>query len=291
MITLSVCVSLILLAIIAAVFGQQHSSWVLDTDRDRFFPPFFLSEGFYRAFLINLSFAGISAAAGAVQFVRYASFWMVCDPFLAILLNLSVGLFAALALSADSKEFKSSRRRNWTIVVVAAGVLCFGFAVWATAQLAGPGRLGTGVGNRQFVFTFSRAPADDSALRQWFEMQPDTSNVGISRDNQQVVVDYTRDRPMLGPSEKELQSMGYDAPSLVELTFADQPLAWWFSHLPPNAWIAFSVATLLAAFLLSLLWNVLFKRPPSAVVAGPPAPEPEAAVPAAPAAGGSPPEA
>ena len=117
MITFSVCVSLILLAVIAAIFSQQHSDWVLDIDRHRFFPPFFKSEGFYRAFLINLSFAGVSTAAGALQNVKYVLFWMICDPFLAILLNLGLGLFAALSLTAETKEFRTTERRYWTVAL------------------------------------------------------------------------------------------------------------------------------------------------------------------------------
>lgn len=135
MMTFSVCASLVILAVIAAVFSQQHSDWVLPTDRDAFFPPFFKSEGFYRAVLINLSFAGISTAATALQFGKYMTFWMVRDPFLAILLNLALGLFAALSLRAESTEIKNRTRCAWVIVQSLIGMVFFAFAVWTTVTL------------------------------------------------------------------------------------------------------------------------------------------------------------
>ncbi len=70
MITFSVCLSLLILAFIAAIFSQQHNDWVLNRDRHLYVPTFFQSEGFYRAFLINVSFAGISTAAGNAMQVR-----------------------------------------------------------------------------------------------------------------------------------------------------------------------------------------------------------------------------
>ena len=129
MITLSICLSLIILALLAAVFSQQSSDWVLPNDLDMYFPPFFKSEGFYRAFLINLSFAGISTAASAIQFVTYTSFWTLCDPFLAILMNLGLGLFASMSLKSETKGFTSGERKTWTIWVLvlelsASGLQC-----------------------------------------------------------------------------------------------------------------------------------------------------------------------
>ena len=54
MITFSICISLVILAVIAAIFSSRSSDWVLPADRNLYFPPFFKSEGFYRAVLINL---------------------------------------------------------------------------------------------------------------------------------------------------------------------------------------------------------------------------------------------
>ncbi|HEV8000106.1 MAG TPA: hypothetical protein VGP63_09515, partial [Planctomycetaceae bacterium] len=89
-------------------------------------------------FLINLSFAGISTAAAAVQYVKYPSFWVLCDPFMAILFNLGFGLFAALSLSAETNPFRSRERRVLTSCLVILGGLCFAMAVWTTVQLTGP---------------------------------------------------------------------------------------------------------------------------------------------------------
>lgn len=128
--------SLVILAVIAAIFAQQSSDWVLPRDRDMYFPPFFKSEGFYRSFLINLSFAGISTAAAAIQFVKYQTIWMICDPLLAIFLNLGLGLFAALCLKSESSEIESKKRWGWSIGLLIAGTLLFGFAIWTTVSLS-----------------------------------------------------------------------------------------------------------------------------------------------------------
>ena len=136
MITFSICISLVILAVIAAIFSQQPSDWVLPVDRDLYFPPFFKSEGFYRAVLINLSFAGISTAAAAIQFVKYTKFWMIWDPLLAILLSLGLGLLAALCLKSESSEIKTPKRWCWAIGLLVVGILVFIFAVGTTVSLS-----------------------------------------------------------------------------------------------------------------------------------------------------------
>ena len=136
MITFSICLSLFILALLAAVFSQQTSDWVLPANRDLYFPPFFKSEGFYRAFLINLSFAGISTAASAIQFVKYSTFWMICDPLLSIFLNLGLGLFVAICLRSESTEIQSRKRWIWAIGLLSTGVVLFAFAAWTTVSLA-----------------------------------------------------------------------------------------------------------------------------------------------------------
>ncbi len=140
MITFSICISLVILAVIAAIFSQQPSDWVLPKYRDMYFPPFFKSERFYRAVLINLSFAGISTAAAAIQFVKYTTFWMICDPLLAIFLNLGIGLVAALCLRSESSEMTTPWRWVWAVGLLVMGVALFGFAIWTTVSLSSPTR-------------------------------------------------------------------------------------------------------------------------------------------------------
>jgi hypothetical protein len=268
-ITLSVCLYLILLALIAAIFSQQHSDWVLDTDRDKYFPPFLKSEGFYRAFLINLSFAGISTAATAIQHVKYTSFLTLCDPLLAILLNLSLGLFAALSLSAETKPFKRRERRLWTTCLVIIGGMCFAIAVWTTVQLAGPKGQLLGATHREAVFTFSQVPSDDAALKSWLAKQPDIHNVILSREDRQITVGYDRATPILGPSIAEFKTMGYEEPTPVDVDLANRPLGWWLVHAPTNAWMTFVIATLIAALVLSWGWRAIGGGSTSAAQAGP----------------------
>lgn len=136
MITFSICMSLLILALLAALISQQTSDWVLPANRDLYIPPFFMSEGFYRAFLINLSFASISTSASAIQFVKYSTFWMICDPMLSIFLNLGLGLFVAICLRSESSEIQSVKRWIWTFVLLIAGAFLFAFAAWTTVCLS-----------------------------------------------------------------------------------------------------------------------------------------------------------
>lgn len=129
MITLSICLSLLLLAFLNAVFAQPSSDLVLPVDRELYFPPFLKSEGFYRSFLINVTFAGISTAANGFHHVTYSQFLMVYDPLLAILLNLTLGIIAAISLRSDSRELLSRQRITWVVIFLCIGVLLFVFSV------------------------------------------------------------------------------------------------------------------------------------------------------------------
>lgn len=272
MITFSVCLSLVILALIAAIFSQQHNAWVLNIDHDLYVPPFFLSEGFYRAFLINLSFAGISTAAGAIQHVRYTAFWMLNDPFLAILVNLGFGLLAALVLVADSTAIQSRRRKVWTTVMVVAGFICFGFAVGVTAKLAGPTSFGPE--SQQLSFRCSRLPQDDSVLQKWLEAQPGVVSPRVTRDGLIVRVEYERDEALLGPSELDLKGMQYEGASRVAPDFSTKPLTWWLKNMPGVVWGGAVVVALVGSILIYLLLGLRTAPPVQAPPAEARAPEP-----------------
>lgn len=135
MLTLSICLLLVILAAINAVFSQPISDWVLPTNRDLYYPPFLKSEGFHRAFLINLSFAAISTAATGIQHVSYEKFWMIRDPLLAIFLNLALGLFVAFSLKSATREPESDNRRWWVRCLFVAGFALFAFSAWTAVAV------------------------------------------------------------------------------------------------------------------------------------------------------------
>lgn len=135
MLTLSICLLLVILAAINAVFSQPISDWVLPTNHDLYYPPFLKSEGFYRAFLINLSFAAISTAATGIQHVQYETFWMIRDPLLAIFLNLALGLFVAFSLRSEASEPETDNRRWWVRCLFIAAFVLFAFSAWTAAGL------------------------------------------------------------------------------------------------------------------------------------------------------------
>ena len=130
MITFSTCICVVLLAFIAATFSQQTSDLVCQSDREFFVPPFFKSEGFYRAFLINLSFAGITTAATSLYTVSNTSFWILRDPMLAIFLNLLVGVLASFSLEVDSDPPKNRPRKCWLTTLLILGILLYSLSVW-----------------------------------------------------------------------------------------------------------------------------------------------------------------
>lgn len=127
--TLATCAVFILLAFVAAVFAQAPKDFVLPSDRELYVNPFFRSEGFYRSFLINLSFAGISTAATGAHFNNHQTFWVFLDPTLALVLNLVVGLMASLLLLADSEPLRTQMRGKLVIGLVSIGFFAFIFSV------------------------------------------------------------------------------------------------------------------------------------------------------------------
>jgi hypothetical protein len=134
LITLTICISLIVLAALNAFFGQSSSDWVLPEDRELYFPPFLKSEGFYRSFLINLTFASIATAANGFQHVRYTQFLMWNDPLLAILFNLVLCIFAAVSLRSDSREVRGKGRIGWLVFLFLIGTALFIYSVSTALQ-------------------------------------------------------------------------------------------------------------------------------------------------------------
>jgi hypothetical protein len=131
--TLTICLSLLLLACLNAVFSQSPDDWLLPQDANFYLPPFFTRESFYRTLLINITFGGIAVAANGFQFVSYSAFFMWKDPLLAVLLNLGLGVFAAFALSPAPRDLREHPdRQRWVIGLMFGGVVLFIFAI-ATA--------------------------------------------------------------------------------------------------------------------------------------------------------------
>lgn len=131
MITLSICFFLTLLAAINAFFSQPARDWVLEQDSSYYYPPFLKSEGFLRAFLINLCFASISTAAVAIHSVSYSQFWMIQDPLLAVFLGIALGFFIAIALRSDCDRLLNERPK-WNAGMTLTTIFVFAFSIWTT---------------------------------------------------------------------------------------------------------------------------------------------------------------
>ncbi len=129
MITLTICIGLVLLAGLNAFFGLPSNDWILPKDRELFLPPIFKSEGFYRSFLINITFASIATAATGFQYVRYTRFFMWNDPLLAIFSNLVLCVFAAISLRSDSTETRGRRRAKMLMILFGIGAGLFVYSV------------------------------------------------------------------------------------------------------------------------------------------------------------------
>ena len=137
-ITLSTSLCVILLAMIAAVFSQPTADLVLESDRNLFLPPFFKQEGFYRAFLINLSFAGITTAATSLYRAVPTTFWIVRDPMLTLFLNLFIGTLASFTLEAEASPPKNKCRFAWLATLLCLGIISYGLSVWAVLGAVEP---------------------------------------------------------------------------------------------------------------------------------------------------------
>ena len=137
MITLSICFFLILLAAINAFFSQPARDWVLEKDSSYYYPPFLHSEGFLRAFLINLCFASISTAAVAIHSVSYSQFWMIQDPLLAVFMAIALGFILAIVLRPDCDR-SLNERPKWNGGMALATIIVFVFSVWTTFHTPAP---------------------------------------------------------------------------------------------------------------------------------------------------------
>ena len=130
MITLTICVVLILLAGLNAFVGLPSNDWtILSKDRELFLPPILKSEGFYRSFLINITFASIATAAPGFQYVKYTRFFMWNDPLLAIVANFVLCIFVAISLRSDSIEIRWGRRAKMLVILFGVGALLFIYSV------------------------------------------------------------------------------------------------------------------------------------------------------------------
>ncbi len=106
MISLSAIVLFLLLAFLNALFAVQGTlpPDVLRKDKNKFTPWFFKMENFYRGFLVNLSFAGISLAMSDFPAIQTRRFVDLGNPMLWIVVNVIFGLLVTSALRDDDEE-------------------------------------------------------------------------------------------------------------------------------------------------------------------------------------------
>lgn len=134
--TLGALLAIILCAILAAWISMQatpHSKDVLSPEKQNYEPwwSFFHNERFYRSFLVNLSFGGVSISIGIVPVI--SDFYDLSNPFVWVLLNLSVSAFAVSVLK-DSNDPVTAKRRNLVRGTIIFAFVMFGLAAWAACD-------------------------------------------------------------------------------------------------------------------------------------------------------------
>jgi hypothetical protein len=116
--------SILFLAFVAALFSVEGARSRSNVQRDPNSPYlrwFFTVEAFYRAFIVNLGFGGVSLALSVISVTSTWGFWDWNAPVLPLLANFIWGLIAAYDL-AD--EYRPPHWSRWW--VIGGGLLlCF----------------------------------------------------------------------------------------------------------------------------------------------------------------------
>lgn len=134
MVTLSTICSLLGLALLAAIFaaqGRAIPNTVHWSDRDKFVPWFFRQEKFYRSFVVNLSFAGISLAIVGERPVVTPAFFDWDHASISLVANLLWGILAVALLRDGGDEIVGREWRRVT-ACLAVALLVFVFTIAAS---------------------------------------------------------------------------------------------------------------------------------------------------------------
>lgn len=125
-----VLAGLAFLAAMLGVQGRPPPAEIVPSDQRPFIPRFFLTEGFYRSFLIHLAFAGVSISIAWEPGWSANRFWDWYHPTVPLVLNLIFGLFAVSALFDEVTEIAGVRWKHvrW---ILAIGIVVFLLSVGA----------------------------------------------------------------------------------------------------------------------------------------------------------------
>lgn len=124
---------IVILAFLAALFSVEAARLRANVQREPNSPYlrwFFTVEAFYRAFIVNLSFGGVSLALSLIGFRSQWGFWDFDNPVLPLLLSFIWGLVAAHELADD---YLPPPKRKWWVIAV--GVLLYVYAGVVAAML------------------------------------------------------------------------------------------------------------------------------------------------------------
>jgi hypothetical protein len=129
--TVIVCVVFLLLAGINAYFSQPPNDFVLPDDYEHFIPTTFKSEGFYRAFVINVAFLGIATVTSKFQYGDPKGFSIPVPAMLALVSNIAFSCIAASFLKCSSNRIVSGKRIKLVIAMILVSLIVYAFSVYA----------------------------------------------------------------------------------------------------------------------------------------------------------------
>jgi hypothetical protein len=117
-----------------ATLDEAHFGIIAEGPAQGYLRRFLKVEAFWRAFVTNLSFGGVSLALAIIALHSSWKFWDWNNPVLPLLLNFVMGIFAPRELR-DEYEWPP----NWSWGVSAVGVLFYLWAGWSACTLYPPG--------------------------------------------------------------------------------------------------------------------------------------------------------
>ena len=123
---LSSILFIFILAFVSALFSVEGARQRSNVQREANSPYlrwFFTVEAFYRAFITNLSFGGVSLSLSIIAFQSRWGFWDWDNPVLPLLLNFIWGLVTAHELGDD---YLPPHWRKWWVIV--GGLLLYIYA-------------------------------------------------------------------------------------------------------------------------------------------------------------------
>ena len=117
-----------------SIYTSDKKPFLLKNDKEKFLPEFFRAESFYRAWVINLGFAGIAFAMIASPSPFSRLWYVILHPLSLMIFNLIAAAIGGLKLSEDDENPSSHWRKFHVSFYVLISLMMFILSSWAFAN-------------------------------------------------------------------------------------------------------------------------------------------------------------